>query len=483
MFCNHCNTPFEIVSIEDGKSKYCKKCGHLIYKKVNNSIVIYSAIETPEKNDDEQELRERIQREKELRYKEQLERKQKEQQHRERLEKERLIQEKIELERKLKEREEQEKIFQLQLEEEKKLKEKLIQEQIETEKQERERLENELAAQRERQQKEAVEKEREILELAAREKEQAAIHERQLLAIAEKERIAAELTRAEQERLAAIEQQRIATEQQIAEQKRQLALIEQERLENERLLQQEKETARIQLAANKKPSSTIYVNRNASKQKIAKYAVPVLVILLAVVASFYLKNKIPTLFKTSSNKALASADTNYTSFNAAELNADSNLIQQLKTNLIGKEIISWNAVKPNDIKRLSILSATKSEQENTYNIQVNLEENTNTKALVELSLQYNKDVLNQIKTNKITYSNIAPVNAWFSFAPVPNCSITINTNNNPIQLKTCDNCTVSKMVCDSETPVNIDNATEIYIKSDNRYSAIVEFTYTPVNMN
>ena len=40
MFCKNCNTPFEIIPIDEGKSKYCKKCGKLIYKKENDTIHI-----------------------------------------------------------------------------------------------------------------------------------------------------------------------------------------------------------------------------------------------------------------------------------------------------------------------------------------------------------------------------------------------------------------------------------------------------------
>ena len=78
MYCSHCNTPFEILPLADGKSRYCKNCGRLIYKKENNVIVIYHPNEIPEKQDEEAELRDRINREKEMRFRDQLERKQKE---------------------------------------------------------------------------------------------------------------------------------------------------------------------------------------------------------------------------------------------------------------------------------------------------------------------------------------------------------------------------------------------------------------------
>ena len=131
MFCKNCNTPFEIIPIDEGKSKYCKKCGKLIYKKENDAILIYQPEIIAAKQDDEElEIRELIIREKELRYKEQVERKQKEQEFRERLDQIRLLKEKEEQEKKRKEKEEQERLFQLQLEEEKRIQNNLINTQL-----------------------------------------------------------------------------------------------------------------------------------------------------------------------------------------------------------------------------------------------------------------------------------------------------------------------------------------------------------------
>ena len=107
MLCSRCNTPFDILPIEEGKSKYCRNCGTLIYRKENNSIIIYNPEEAPAKQEEELDLRERIIREKEIRYKEQLERKEKEKEFREKLEQERLLRDKEEQQRKLKEREKQ----------------------------------------------------------------------------------------------------------------------------------------------------------------------------------------------------------------------------------------------------------------------------------------------------------------------------------------------------------------------------------------
>jgi hypothetical protein len=85
IYCSHCNTPFTIVSIEEGKSKFCENCGEVIYKNENGVIVTFQPEEVLVKQDNEQELSERINREKETRFKEQLERKEKEKEFRERL--------------------------------------------------------------------------------------------------------------------------------------------------------------------------------------------------------------------------------------------------------------------------------------------------------------------------------------------------------------------------------------------------------------
>src|SRR4051812_41391552 len=35
---NNCNTPYEVIPIDNGKSKFCKICGTLLYKNVNNTL-------------------------------------------------------------------------------------------------------------------------------------------------------------------------------------------------------------------------------------------------------------------------------------------------------------------------------------------------------------------------------------------------------------------------------------------------------------
>lgn len=512
MFCTRCNTPFVIQPLEEGKSKYCENCGQAIYKMENGVITTFSVEEVFVKQDIEIELRERINREKETRFREQLERKEKEKEFRERLEQERLIREKEELERKLKEKEEQDRLFQLQLEEEKRLKERLLQIQQEKDRMELERYENELA---EREQKlreqiikeeeekvlkivaekdlayqsrlEAEKRERERLEneLAIFEKQRIALEEKLALEkkhfeLAEKVRIAQE-----QERLSFLEKERKIKENLL------LAQLENERLERERLERDllQNKTPKVEAvkqaltipeinpvippANNSTIQSEVYAV--SSKQNRIWWVVPVLII-AAALCIFYYVNRADkkTTTKTVVTESAASV------LNVSSLNSDQPFLQQLKSTLDGKEILSWNPVKESDIKDITLLSGEQNAAVKHYIAALNLEDNSGTKANAEIKLSYNNNILSAVEIQKITYKNIAPVRAWFSFAPVPNCSISINTNNNPIQLKTCDDCAIQKLVSDAGNPVLVQSATKISIKSDNRYEAVVEFSYVPV---
>jgi hypothetical protein len=195
---------------------------------------------------------------------------------------------------------------------------------------------------------------------------------------------------------------------------------------------------------------------------------------------FLVRDKLP--FVTQKNEVEATiAATPFSEIDVAAKSTDSLFMQQLKTDLNGKEVLSWNPVKPEEITALTLISGKENGQQTIYEAVLHLEDNTATKAKATIFLNYTNAVLTSVETAKITYVNIAPVRAWFSFAPVPNCSISVNTNNNPIQLKTCDSCAVRKLVSDNNNPVVIDNAEQISIKSDNKYDALIEFTYVPLN--
>ncbi|MBK9794630.1 MAG: hypothetical protein IPP60_16410 [Sphingobacteriales bacterium] len=523
MFCSHCNTPFTILPLEEGKSKFCENCGQLIYKNENGIILTYQPEEVLMKQDNEHDLRERINREKETRFKEQLERKEKEKEFRERLEQERLIREQEELERKIKEKEEQDRLFQIQLEEERRLKERLLQIQQEKDRMELERYESELAEReqklREQIIKEEEEKiqrtlaERELLfqqKLEAEQKErerlekELSLYEKQRMALEEKlalEKKHFELTQKvrsaqEQERLSFLEKERKIKENLL------LAQLENEKLERERLerdLLKSKETKTESIVlpvvaetSKKEEVSTVAAISNEIPENSSFSSAPVvsnkktgrlilsLVILSGILITlFLLRDKLP--FFNKKTEALTVATNNsFTSIDVTAKNADAAFIEQLKSDINGKEILSWNPVNQEEIKEITLLSGSQNGQQINYEATINLEDKTGTKAKTETILHFENNALQRIETTKITYINIAPVRAWFSFAPVPNCTITVNTNNNPIQLKTCDACAIQKMVSDSNNPVALTNASKISIKSDNRYDGLVEFTYVPV---
>lgn len=526
MFCSHCNTPFTIIPLEEGKSKFCENCGQLIYKNENGVILTYQPEEVLLKQDNEQELRERINREKETRFKEQLERKEKEKEFRERLEQERLVREQEELERKIKEKEEQDRLFQIQLEEERRLKERLLQIQQEKDRMELERYENELAEReqklREQIIKEEEEKiqrtlaEREILfqqKLEAEKKErerlekELSLFEKQRMALEEKlalEKKHFELTQKvrtaqEQERLSFLEKERKIKENLL------LAQLENEKLERERLerdLLKSKETKTepiiapmvseipktikeevLEVAANvpdKTPESFTYSAMPVSStRKSGRIILMLLLFSGFLITLFLLKDKL-SFFNKKTDTPTTTTSTSFTPIDVSAKNADAAFIQQLKADINGKEILSWSPVSQEEIKEVTLLSANQNGQQINYEAAISLEDKTGTKAKTAAILHFENNTLKKIETTKITYINIAPVRAWFSFAPVPNCTITVNTNNNPIQLKTCDECAIQKMVSDSSQLIRLSNASKISIKSDNRYDGLVEFTYVPV---
>jgi hypothetical protein len=523
MYCSHCNTPFTIVSIEEGKSKFCENCGEVIYKNEKGMIVTFQPEEVLVKQDNEQELRERINREKETRFKEQLERKEKEKEFRERLELERQIQEREELERKRKEKEEQERLFLLQLEEEKRLKERLLQIQQEKDRLELERYEHELVEREQKLREQIVKEEEEKIKLAVAEKE--LVYLQQLEAEKKKrERLENELAQFEKQRAAleeklALEKKHFELSEKVrlAQEQERLSFLEKERkikenlllaqLENERL---ERERLERDLLVSKTAATTTQVSEvheivkeEIKPIKLATTATtlfteveqPVVtetsskkrwfVFIAFLVAAglltlFLVRDKLPFVVKKSDVVATAAA-TPFSEIDVAAKSTDSLFMQQLKTDLNGKEVLSWNPVKPEEITALTLISGKENGQQTIYEAVLHLEDNTATKAKATIFLNYTNAVLTSVETAKITYVNIAPVRAWFSFAPVPNCSISVNTNNNPIQLKTCDSCAVRKLVSDNNNPVVIDNAEQISIKSDNKYDALIEFTYVPLN--
>ena len=44
MVCNNCKTLFDLVTIDSGKSKFCRCCGSVLYRNINGNIVFETGI-------------------------------------------------------------------------------------------------------------------------------------------------------------------------------------------------------------------------------------------------------------------------------------------------------------------------------------------------------------------------------------------------------------------------------------------------------
>jgi len=495
MVCPNCHTSYLIIPLKNGEKKWCDSCGMILYTFENDSIQLSNTSTNSFNN--EAELRERIAKEKEARFKEQLERKEKENEFRIKLENERILQEQQEHKRKQQQREEQDKLFQLQIDEEIRLKERLHQVQLEKEILEFKRLQqNKTEQDTQRLENEIKQFQQQLLQLELEKNKR----EVDLLEKINKER-------AEKEKLILAEQERIAKQTiqiQLQEHERQqhdkllYAQLEQERRDKERLenelqltqqslLQHEhQEHARLQkelLAKQEQVAQQIHYSSSKNtihpKKKYLKLVLPILCVLLVLGAIFKYKNNV-SFFQnsTTKNRVLANPSNQLNAVNLTKLNADSTLILAFKNNIQKVGILSWNEIYENEIKNVVITNVKQDSNALYYDVHLLLEDQVGTKANAILSI--NCKNLSSIRTQKITYSNIAPANAWFSFSTIPNCSITMNTNNNPIQLKTCLDCEIQKIVSDVNTEISLQNTSSISIKSDNKFDAIVDFTYTPI---
>ena len=157
------------------------------------------------------------------------------------------------------------------------------------------------------------------------------------------------------------------------------------------------------------------------------------------------------------------------------------IIEQLKTALTGKEVLSWGQIKADEIKEMKIQSQQAQNGHPSYVVELNLDDNAGTKAVAELDVSYTNNTIDKATTNKISYKNTAPVNAWFSFAPLKNCTILVNTNGNPIKLKGCQNCPSVSLNTNAEQPEKLINHPEtIFIQSGSATETTVDFTYVPI---
>lgn len=353
-------------------------------------------------------------------------------------------------------------MFLLQLEEEKRLKERLLQIQQEKDRLELERYEHELVEREQKlreqivkeeekkikhavaekelvylQQLEAEKKERERLEneLAQFEKQRAAFEEK--LALEKKHFELSEKVRLvqEQERLSFLEEERKIKENLL------LAQLENERLERERLERDllvskaavtttqvskahdkvKEEIKPINLAT---PATTTFteveksvvVPETSSKKRWVVFIA--FLVAAGLLTLFLIRDKLPFVAKKS-DVVVTTTTTTFSIIDVAAKSTDSLFMQQLKPDLNGKEVLSWNPIKQEEITELTLISGKKNGQQTVYETVLHLEDNTTTKAKATIFINYTNAVLTSVETAKITYVNIAPVRAWFSFAPVP----------------------------------------------------------------
>jgi len=446
MNCQNCNTPYEITPLPIGKSRFCRSCGTLLYKNEDGNLDFSAnlAPQIPPISNQVDKTPDPIEQE--------------------RLEIERLEREQQALEAQKKALRERQ--------------EKLIKEQQERERIERERLEA-IRKQQERDRQEAERKEKERLLLLQREQEE---KERLLREKIEKEvrekiqREQSEKERLERELKEKLERERIERELREAEEKKKAAqlLVEKEAAEKRQAEQSELEKA---------ATAATLQTEQPSGGTFRKFLLFVLLPLLAagiLAGTSYLlfpkQIKAALGISTSEAKTTEAVNTteNITTDNTAT-------IEQLKTGLTGKEVLSWGPIKAEEIKELTIQSQQAQTGHPSYVVELNLDDNAGTKAAAELDVSYINNIIDKTTTNKISYKNTAPVNAWFSFAPLKNCTILVNTNGNPIKLKGCQNCPSVSLNTSAEQPEKLINHPEtIFIQSGSATETTVDFTYVPI---
>lgn len=445
MICNNCKTPFDLVTIDTGKSKFCRSCGSVLYKNINGNIVFDAGVPTInnqfnlQKNQDTDA--ERLRQEMILKQ-HQLEIEQQKQ-----VEADRIKQEQLILKRQAEI--EQEKIQQA---------EKLRQEQLIKERQ--------LELQRQ--------KEAEELRLADIEKQrQLEIEKQQAIEFAKQQQIRLE-QQIEQERLEKEQQEKAFIERELQRQKeyelelqreKERILAEQQRKDKESEDTQKEKEDELQRFREKELED----QANNQKSNWWKYLLVAIIALVLGAGGYF------TIDRFVLNKEVSTNEPSEVIKNdiAASLTSE-----KITTDLIDKEIIGWGRVEANDIK--AILTEKQARNDSIICTSTLSLSKNNITSKAEVTIPYIDTVATNVITNKITYQNTAPTVSWFNFTPVQNCDIYINTNNNPIQLKTCENCTVLKLNTNNETLYKlVINPASIFISSDNKFDAIVDFIYIP----
>jgi hypothetical protein len=162
----------------------------------------------------------------------------------------------------------------------------------------------------------------------------------------------------------------------------------------------------------------------------------------------------------------------------SQQNSDSKIsTEKIKYDIINRYIFGWGKIETNDIK--SIVFNTELSSNNKYIVSINLEKNS-IKSTAELSITCSNDAIVDVKTNQITFPNVAPANSWFNFTPLPNSIIHINTNRNPISIKSCENCSPIMVNSSAQNQFTLDDFSQIVsITSETNADVVVYFTYIP----
>ena len=151
--------------------------------------------------------------------------------------------------------------------------------------------------------------------------------------------------------------------------------------------------------------------------------------------------------------------------------------EKIKYDIVNRSVFGWGKIETNDIK--SIVYNTELSGNNKYIISINLEKNS-IKSTAELSITYSNDAIVDVKTNQITFPNVAPANSWFNFTPLPNSIIHVNTNNNSISLKSCGNCSPIMVNSSAQNQFILNDVSQIVsITSETNADVVVDFTYIP----
>ncbi len=443
MFCSNCSTIFELTPIDLGKNRFCKNCGNLLYKNVNNELILINGSLQQDNNEDAERLKQ------EAALRQQLATLEKQKEDAKRLQEQQLTlqkQQEIEAERKRQE-------------------ELLKQRQIEIEAESKRRAEE---AERKRQ--EELLKQRQI-EIEAENKRRAEEKERKIQEEllkqrqieVENKRLAEEAEAKKSEELAKIKQKEIDDENEEIR----LALLKQE--EEELSKKNELETPAEE---DKKLSKSISSDKETKETNSGSIKWMIGLVLAALIGAltYFLIDKF--VFSKEKNANVASAE--------IQTNVADSLFSpnKLKSDILNKEIIGWGKIDANQIQ--SIVYKISSVADTNF-IKANLDlSDRQTTAKVALNMKYMGGDFINLTTENISFMNMAPAGKWFTFAPLANCAITVNTNNESIKFKNCENCEVKIITSNSS---NVETLTalgdKLFIQSGTNTDVQVEFNYTP----